>query len=414
VVAVRKDMEENQTEPSVSSPEPAEIKSTSQSTTTQNSGAIPKVITKSKPGGVKLGSFRIGGRKKNTEGDSNTEMMEEKSKSKKYKKEKISGVNKSESEDSAASTPSPGTRHSIPSKASSFVRRLSIVKYKSAGPGKTLKSPDTPSSQEYHSASTEEESFSTASPFSATEVCPNPEAVVKSMPTEDEAGSVDRWAADAKASNDSACNNGESLTLTMFGTKDASLIITSQDEISKVVDEESTIENQVPSPLPGDHCDVNNMEKNRQVPSAVANGVVILPTHFCKPLVYPPPCTLPPTEEENVSKHELWFTEEYDEVTGLPIEDLDEKRQRAKNKILLATTPMVEKYRPQVEEYLNKLDSGTLYFEKPFIEMPDLLERFDEPSEEPEPMLKKRKQTPDMPCASDDSLYLKWRLSVSV
>jgi hypothetical protein len=429
VVAVRKDMEQNQTEKSVSSPELAEIKNTSQSTTTespvsQNTGAIPKIVTKNKPGGVKLGSFRIGGRKKVAEGDTNIETAEERSKVKKYKKEKISGSTKSESEDSAASTPSPGTRHSIPSKASSFVRRLSIVKYKASGQGKTMKSPDTPSSQEYHSASTEEESFSTASPRSATEVCPNPEAVVKPMHTEDVASSVDQWAADDKASNDPACSNSESLTLTMSGAQDASPILTPQDDIPDVVEKESTIKNEVSAPVPGDHCDVNNMAENRQfaskgeqtenISSAVANGDVILPTHFCKPLVYPPSCTLPPTKEEKVSKHELWFREEYDEETGLPIEDPDEKRQRAKNKILLATTPMVEKFRPHVEEYLNKLGSGNPYLERPFVEMPDLLERYDEPREEPEPILKKRKQTPDMPSSSDGSQYMRWRTSVSV
>lgn len=427
-------MEENRTEQSVSSPDLEEIKSPSQSTSTaspssQNSGTIPKVVIKSKPGGVKLGSFRIGGRKKITERDSYIGAMEEKGKAKKYKKEKISGSNKSESEDSAASTPSPGTKHSIPSKASSFVRRLSIVKYKAAGPGKALKSSDTPSSQEYHSASTEEESFSTASSPSATEICSNPETVARSVPTEDAACSANQWAADVKASksdtsiSDSACNNGESLSLTMPGTKDSSPIVTSQDQIPVVVEEHSMIEKEVSAPVPADHCDVNNMAENRQfapegepsddVLSAVANGDVTLPTHFCKPLVYPPPCTLPPAEEE-VSKHGLWFRRDYNEETGLPTEDVDEKRQRAKNKILLATTPMVEKYSPYVEEYVNKLGSKNLYFEQTTMEMPDLLEHNDEPKEEPEPMLKRRKRTPDLPPESDGSLYQKWRVSVSV
>lgn len=430
MVAVRNGMEENRTEQSVSSPELEEIKSPSQSTSTaspssQNSGTIPKVVTKSKPGGVKLGSFRIGGRKKIAERDSYIGAMEEKGKAKKYKKEKNSGSNKSESEDSAASTPSPGTKHSLPSKASSFVRRLSIVKYKAAGPGKTVKSSDTPSSQEYHSASTEEDSFSTASSPSATEMCPNPEAIVRSMPTEDAASSVNQWAADVKGSkpnssiSDSACNNGESLSLTLPGTKGDSPIVTSQDQIPVVVEEK-----ELSAPVPADHCDVDNMAENRQfapegepsddVLSAVANGDAILPTHFCKPLVYPPPCTLPPAEEEKVSKHELRFRRDYNEETGLPTEDVDEKRQRAKNKILLATTPMVEKYSPFVEEYVNKLGSKNLYFEQTTMEMPDLLEHNDEPKEEPEPMLKRRKRTPDLPPESDSSLYQKWRVSVSV
>lgn len=426
-------MEKNRTEQSVSSPELEEIKSPSQSTSTasplsQNSGTIPKVVTKSKPGGVKLGSFRIGGRKKITERDSYIGAMEEKGKAKKFKKEKISGSNKSESEDSAASTPSPGTKHSLPSKASSFVRRLSIVKYKAAGPGKTVKSSDTPSSQEYHSASTEEESFSTASSPSATEICSNPETVVRSVPTEDAACSANQWAADVKASKSdssisgSACNNGESLSLTVPGTKDSSPTVTSQDQIPVVVEEHSMIEKEVSAPVPADHCDVNNIAENRQfspegepsddVLSAVANGDVILPTHFCKPLVYPPPCTLPPAEE--VSKHGLWFRRDYNEETGLTTEDVDEKRQRAKNEILLATTPMVEKYSPFVEEYVNKLGSKNLYFEQTTMEMPDLLEHNDEPKEEPEPMLKRRKRTPDLPPESDGSLYQKWRVSVSV
>jgi len=435
VVAVRNDMEENRKEQSVSSPELEEIKNPSQSTSTasplsQNSGTISKVVTKSKPGGVKLGSFRIGGRKKITERDSYIGAMDEKGKAKKYKKEKSSGSNKSESEDSAASTPSPGTKHSIPSKASSFVRRLSIVKYKAAGPGKTVKSSDTPSSQEYHSASTEEDSFSTASSPSATEICPNPEAVVRSMPTEDAASSTNQWAADVKASksnssiSDSARNNGESLSLTVSGTKDASPIVTPQDQIPVVVEEHSTIEKEMSAPVPADHCDVNNMAENRQfapegepsddVLSAVANGDVIPPTHFCEPLVYPPHCTLPPAEEEKVSKHELWFRGDYNEETELPTEGVDEKRQRAKNKILLATTPMVEKYSPFVEEYVNKLGSKNLYFEQTTMEMPDLLEHNDEPKEEPEPMLKRRKRTPDLPPENDGSLYQKWRVSVSV
>jgi hypothetical protein len=435
VVAVRSDMEENRKEQSVSLPELEEMKDPSQSTSTaspssQNSGTIPKVVTKSKPGGVKLGSFRIGGRKKNTERDSYMGTMEEKSKSKKYKKEKISGGSKSESEDSAASTPSPGTKHSIPSKASSFVRRLSIAKYKAAGPGKTVKSPETPSSQEYHSASTEEESFSTASPPSATELCPNPEAGVKSMPAEDSASSADQCAADAKASksdssiNDSPCDNGGSLPLSVPGTKDASPIVTSEDQIPVVLEEQNTAEKEVSAPVPADLCDVNNMAENGQfaaegepsedVLSALANGDVVSPTHFCKPLVYPSPCTLPPAKEEKVSEHELWFRRDYNEETGLPLEDADEKRQRAKNKILLATTPMVEKYSPFVEEYLNKLGSKNPCFEQPTMEMPDLLEHNDEPKEEPEPMLKRRKRTPDLPPASDASLYQKWRVSVSL
>lgn len=434
MVAVRKDMEGNRTEQSVSSPDLEEIKSPSQSTSTasptpQNSGTIPKVVTKSKPGGVKLGSFRIGGRKKITERDSYIGAIEEKGKAKKYNKEKISGSNKSESEDSAASTPSPGTKRSIPSKASSFVRRLSIVKYKAAGPGKTVKSSDTPSSQEYYSASTEEDSFSTASSPSATEICPNPEAVVRSVPTEDAARSANQWAADIKASksdssiSDNACNNGESLSLTVPGTKDASPIVTSQDQIQVVVEEHSTIEKEVSDPVPADHCDVNNMAENRQfapegepsdVLSAVANGDVILPTHFCKPLVYPPACTLPPADEEKVSNHELWFRRDYNEETGLATEDVDEKRQRTKNKILLATAPMVEKYSPFVEECVNKLGSKNLYFEQTTMETPDLLEHNDEPKEEPEPMSKRRKRTPDLPPESDGSLYQKWRVSVSV
>jgi hypothetical protein len=48
------------------------------------------------------------------------------------------------------------------------------------------------------------------------------------------------------------------------------------------------------------------------------------------------------------------------------------------------------------------------------MEMPDLLEHNDEPKEEPEPMLKRRKRTPDLPPESDSSLYQKWRVSVSV
>jgi hypothetical protein len=428
-------MEENRTEQSVSSPELKEIKSPSQSTSTaspssQNSGTIPKVVTKNKPGGVKLGSFRIGGRKKITERDSYIGAMEEKGKAKKYKKEKISGSSKSESEDSAASTPSPGTKHSLPSKASSFVRRLSIVKYKAAGPGKTVKSSDTPSSQEYHSASTEEESFLTAPSPSTAEICPNPEAVARSMPVEDAASSANQWPADIKASksdssiSDSACSNGESLSLTEPGTKDASPIVTSQDQIPVVVEEHSTFEKEVSAPVIADHCDVNNMAENRQfapegepsddISSASASGDVTLPTHFCKPLVYPPPCTLPPAEEEKVSKHELCFRRDYNEETGLPAEDVDEKRQRAKNKILLATTPMVEKYGPFVEEYANKLGSKNPYFEQTTMEMPDLLEHNDDPKEEPEPMLKRRKRTPDLPSESDGSLYQKWRVSVSV
>jgi hypothetical protein len=248
------------------------------------------------------------------------------------------------------------------------------------------------------------------------------------MPTEDAANLADQKAADAEASksdssiSDSACDKCESLSLTMPGTDDASSVVTSQDQISVVDEEQDKVENEASSPVPEDHCDVKNMAENRQfapegepsedVLSADAN------CEFSKPLVNPPPCTLPPAEEENVTKHGLWFRRDFDEETGLPIEDADEKRQSAKDKILLATTPMVEKYSPFAEEYMNKLGSKNLYFEQPTMEMPDLLDHSDEPKEEPEPepepMLKRRKRTVDLSSASDGSLCQKWRLSVSV
>ena len=159
------EIEENNPEDSLTQSELSETKSSSPTrkaeSSPQNSGAIPKTGARSKSGGVKLGSFRLGGKKKATVGSPDRN-QDEKRASKKVRKGKSKDESKPESDQIGE------CRHSIPSKATSLVRKLSIGKHRT-GSGKLVKSASGLSSQDDSSViskndiSTEDDRFSTAS-----------------------------------------------------------------------------------------------------------------------------------------------------------------------------------------------------------------------------------------------------------
>ena len=159
------EMEDKNAEETSTQSEVSEIKTCSPSrkseSSPQNSGAIPKTVTRSRSGGVKLGSFRLGGKKKPVT-DSPDRNQDEKRTSKKVKKGKLRDADKPESEQRGEN------RHSIPSKATSLVRKLSIGKHRTAS-GKLTKSASGISSQEVSPVvsktdiSIEDDRFSTAS-----------------------------------------------------------------------------------------------------------------------------------------------------------------------------------------------------------------------------------------------------------
>jgi hypothetical protein len=198
----------------------------------QSSGTVSKTVAKTKPGGVKLGSFRLGARKKTDSGeDSGLEAKESKRKSKKSKKVKNGDdSDKQESEGSAASTSPQSTKRSFPSKATSLVRKLSD-KYRPSGSKRSFKSADTPSSQdEYQSVSTEEECFLTESPSAVT-------SGHKGLEVADPVG---QWT-DSKG-HESDCSIADQFTQTTLGNKDSKPVLETSSEddmdmIDMIIDE---------------------------------------------------------------------------------------------------------------------------------------------------------------------------------
>jgi hypothetical protein len=430
-------MEANQTEQNVSSgvssPEVSEIKSSislsrrTEPSLSQGSGAIAKAATKSRTGGVKLGSFRLGGRRKvNSEGDSSIEVKEEKRKSKKYKKETTN--DKPESEDSAASTPSPATKQSIPSRASSLVRKLSIGKYRASGSGASLKSPDTPSSQEEcQSASTEEDCFFSASPSSAaTDGRPSLEGIISATPTQNVASPVHQSTADTKVSKsdssigDCTHSNGVSVTQTM-SEMDNLPNPESKDGTPEVVkrEEKGKVNSEVAAPKLAADPDVKDLaeirkhvsesDQTEEVSPADANGDM-LPTSYCTPVdvseISPLSTTLP-VKGDKISKYEWWFTNacENDES---PEQDTDRK-PTTRDQILSITTPLLMKQRQQVEEYFKLIGSETLPSVPNDQQLPDFDDDdFRDPNVETEP----RSPSPDVD--TEVKLFEKLGISVSV
>jgi hypothetical protein len=442
-IADSTEMEEKLTEQDVSgvsSPGLSEIKTSvalskrTEPPLAQSTGAILKTVTKSRTGGVKLGSFRLGGRKKvNSEGDARMEVKEEKRKSKKYMKGKFSG--KPESEDSTSSTPSPYVKQSLPSRTSSLVRKLSIGKYRAGGSGVTVKSPDTPSSQEEcNSASTEEDGFFSASPSSAaTDGGPSLEEIVSGTPTEDVASPVDQSIADTKVSksdsdiSDSAHSNGDSVTQAMPRIKDTlpKPESPSQDGTPEVIrsEDDSKIDSEVAAPKLANRSDVSNLteickhvsqsDQTEEVSPADANDD-LLPTSYCKPLVLSevPSSSAKPlrVKEDRYSKHALWLAKGSVNAENSSEQDTD-KRPTTKDQILSITTPLLMKQRQQVEEYFKLIESkpptpATPYSQK----LPDLHE-CDEMFASRAEKTRSRSPTPDM--ENEDKVLKKLGIMVS-
>jgi hypothetical protein len=363
----------------VSSPDISEIQNSpllekTESSSLQNSGSILKTVAKTRSGGVKLGSFRLGGRKKtSSEEGSSSEVKEVKRKSKKSKKEKTrDDSDKQESGGSTASTPSPGTKQSMPSKASSFVRKLSIGKYKASGSRKALKSQGTPVSQdEYQSVSTEEEGIVTPFHLSAA-MNGHPSPKVSATPSQDAAGPIDQWTIVKGSKSDS--DIADSPTPTTSGIRGSLPILesTSQNESDGIVNGKngSVAVNEVFLPTSSANSDVENLaevwtcdfESGQSEDDLIANtnGDIVLPTHYSEPVVLSPVGTIPPFgEEDRISKHELWFTQPNGAEGGLPEADVD-KRPTTKDQLLSITTPMMLKQKKQVEEYWKLLESGIM------------------------------------------------------
>ncbi|XP_021932072.1 ras-related protein Rab-44 isoform X2 [Zootermopsis nevadensis] len=366
----------------VSSPEFSELKNSVSTSKTgplsaETSGAKVKTTTKSRTGGVKLGSFRLGGRRKiSSEGDSSTEVKEDKRKLKKHKKE-TSG--KPESEDSAASTQSVATKQSLSSRTSSLVRKLSIGRHRSSGSGGSLKSPDTPSSQEFHSASTEEDCFFPASSSTGvTDGRPSQEGIISAAPTQDVLSPIDQSTARTKVSksessiNDATHCNGDSVTKAMSGIKDNLPNPESQDGTPDVVQSEKSEANgEVAAPEIGNDCDAKNLveirehvsesDQNKEISSAVANGDV-LPTSYSTSVnlseVSPLSTTPTPVNGDKTSKFE-WRVLDIRKVDKSPEQDADRK-PTTKDQILSITTPLLLKQRQQVEEYFKLVAPGPL------------------------------------------------------
>jgi hypothetical protein len=353
-----------------------------------------------------LGSFILGGRKKtNSEEDSSLEVKEVKRKSKKGKKEKTDDSDKQESEGSATSTPSPGTKQSVPSKASLFVRKFSIGKYKASGSAKALKSPDTPSSQEeYQSVSPEEECFATASPLSA-ETNGHPSLEVSATPTQEATGPVDQRTISKVSKSDSSI--ADPFTPTTPGIMDSlpKLESTSQGETAEIVkgEEESMIVSEVFLPTFATDSDVENLPEiptypyewgqSEDFPLLNSNGDIILPTHHCKPVDLSPVCTIPPFAEEGTfSKHKLRFTQ----CNGDGEQDADKKHTTKHQTPPL--TPLQAKLNIEVEEYFKQLKSDPLKLERPGRPLPGIrgCVRGLESDEERLPRMRSRSEESDV------------------
>jgi hypothetical protein len=357
----------------------------------QGNGAVVKAATK-RTGGVKLGSFRIGGRKKvNSEGDASMQMKEEKKKYKKYKKE--TSNDKPESEDSSVSTPSPATKQSLPNRTSSLVRKLSIGKYRSGGTGGTVKSPDTPSSQgECQSASTEEDAFFTASSSSfLTNGRPSVDGIISGTPTQDVASPVDQSTADTKVSKsvssvgDSTNSSLNSVTQAMSGIKDTSPNPEPQHLTPEVVKSEDKreVDGEVVAPTLSADSDVKSVaeicnhfsesDQTEEVFPANANGD-ILPTSYCTsaalPGTSPQSETPPPETGDEFSKLEHWFKNACENEES-PEQDPDRK-PTTKDQILSITTPLLMKQRQQVEEYFKLIQADPVPFVPNDHQLPDL------------------------------------------
>lgn len=357
----------------VSSPDTSEINNSpllkETESSSQNSGAILKTIAKTRSGSVKLGSFRLGGKKKtNSEEGSKFEAKEAKRKSKKIKKEVCDDGDKQESESSAVSTPSPGTKQSIPSKASSLVRKLSIGKYKASGSRKAFKSPDTPASQdEYQSVSTEEERVVTLSPLSVA-TNGHPSLEVSAAPSQDAAGPIDQWTIIKGSESDSSIAYSPTPTTPGFTDSLPALESTSQDENDGIISGKmgGMIVSEAFLPT-STNSDVENLAEVRTCDFepgtseddliANANSDIILPTHYCEPVSLSPVCTIPPfAEEDRLSKHEAWFTQSNGDEGGSSEEDAD-KRPPTKDQILAMTTPLMMKEKKDMEERWKPLES---------------------------------------------------------
>jgi hypothetical protein len=376
----------------VSSPDISEINNSpllkKTESSSQNSGAISKSVVKIRSGSVKLGSFRLGGKKKtSSEEDSRSEVKEAKRKFKKTKKEKTyDDSDKQESESSAASTPSPGIKQSLPSKASSLVRKLSIGKYKASGSRKALKSRDTPASQdEYQSVSTEEESVVTP-PFLSAATNGYPSLEVSATTSQGAAGPIDQWTIIKGSKSDSSIADSPTTTP---GTTDSLPILesTSQDEIDGIVNGKKGDMIVSEAFLPtSTNSDVENLAevrtcdfesgKSEDDPIANSNGDIILPTHYCEPVSVSPVCTIPPfAEEDRLSKHEVWFTQPNEDEAGSPEGDAD-KRPTTKDQILTITTPLMIKQRKDMEEHLKRFESGIMDVKPYTSAMPAIPEDF--------------------------------------
>ncbi|XP_033609167.1 uncharacterized protein LOC111869076 isoform X2 [Cryptotermes secundus] len=330
----------------------------------QNSRALLKSIAKTRSGSVKLGSFKFGGKKKiNSEEDSRFEVKETKKKAKTKKERMGDNSDRQESESSAASTPSPGNKQSIPSKASSLVRKLSIGKYKASGSRKAVKSADTPSSQdEYQSFSTEEESVVSPSVSSAAT-----SQEVSATPNQDAAAPIDQWTIIKGSKSDSSF--ADSSTPTTPGITDSLPVLesTSQEEIDGIVNGKNggmivseaflstSTNSDVKNLAEVRTCDFES-GKSEDDPIANSNGDVILPTHYCDPVSLSPVCKKRPfADEDRLSKHEAWFIQ-FNEDEGCSSEGDTDNRPTTKDKILTITTPLMMKQQ-DFEEHWKQLDS---------------------------------------------------------
>lgn len=363
----------------VSSPEISEINNSpplkETELSSQNSRALLKSIAKTRSGSVKLGSFRFGGKKKiNSEEGSRFEVKEAKKKSKTKKEKTCDDDDKQESENSAASTPSSGTKQSIPSKASSLVRKLSIGKYKASVSRKAVKSPDTPSSQdEYLSVSTEEESVISPS-LSSAATKGHPSLEASATPSQDAAAPIDQWTIIKGSISDSSF--ADSPTPPTPGITDFLPVFesTSEVEIDGIVSGKN--EGMIVSkafPSTSTNSDVKNLAevqtcdfesgKCEDDPIDNSNGDMILPTHYCEPVSLSPVCKMPPfAEEDRLSKHEAWFIQFHGDE-GCSSEGDADKRPTTKDKILTITTPLMMKQQKDLEEHWKQLDSGIVNME---------------------------------------------------
>jgi hypothetical protein len=322
------DISETNTPPLLGEPE----------SSSQNSAAVLKTAAKTKSGGVKLGSFRLGGRKKTNSEEESTSEVKEAKKSKKTKKDK--GCDDSDKQDSdGSSTSSPGTKQSIPGKASSLVRKLSIGKYKASGSKKTLKSPDTPSSQEeYQSVSTEEELFVTQSPKSAANGHPSVEVSAtagEDAPRSDilvTSGSI------MDSSTQTTPANTDPLPVLESTTQHQTDVIVNGQQGNMIVGEAV-----LPKP------ETNSVPDNMAAFLASAyksarsqNGVFELPSQYSGPAA----STLTSNAEDDEAS-ELWYTQA--SADGVLLEDED-KRPAPKNRLQYLKSRLTPELRKELEE----------------------------------------------------------------